>query len=74
MPYLAPRVPIQTRWRVARLLALCVSHEVPRLMLGTFEAPSYSRASASDIRRGKKTLQVSTWKALAELVEIRRGR
>jgi hypothetical protein len=65
VPYLAPRVPILTRWRVARLLAI---------VLGTFEAPSYSRASASDIRRGKKTPQVSTWKALAKLDEIRRGR
>ncbi len=35
------------------------------------EAAGCCKASASDIRRGKWTPHVSTWTALAELVEVK---
>ena len=34
------------------------------------EATGMSKASASDVRRGKRTPHVSTWGALARLVDI----
>jgi len=34
------------------------------------EATGCSKASASDIRRGKRTPHVSTWAALTKVVEI----
>jgi len=37
------------------------------------EAIGCSKASASDIRRGKRTSHVSTWKTLAQLVDQTRS-
>jgi hypothetical protein len=34
------------------------------------EAAGYSKASASDYRRGKRTPHVSTWAELAKLVDL----
>jgi hypothetical protein len=51
---------------------------LPRLatvkLMGIAEAAGCSKASASDIRRGKWAPHMATWAALADLVQLQLGR